>query len=378
MTVEIDGKLDEDRFARTLDELEAEISTGLELGGQLFVELGGEVAADFGFGESRAGRAMRRHDLMVWMSSTKPIAAIAIATLWEAGRLDLDDRVARYVPEFAAGGKENVTLRHLLTHTGGVRMLDTGWPKLGWDGIVAKICAQRLEPRWVPGEKAGYHLASSWFILGEIVRRIDGRPFESFVRNEIFQPLGAKDCWIGMPREVYAGLNDRLAPMFDVGEDGPRENRATAEERLTVCSPGGNGCGPMGQLALVYRMLANRGELGGKRILQPQTVEALTARHRVGMVDATFRTRLDWGLGFIINSAHYGDDALPYGYGPFAGRRTFGHSGAKSSTAFCDPDAGLVLALAVNGMPDDETHRRRFDRILGAIYEDLGLAREAI
>ena len=109
-------------------------------------------------------------------------------------------------------------------------------------------------------------------------------------------------------------------------------------------------------------------------MLRTQTVEALVARHRVGLVDQTFETRLDWGLGVIVDSKHYGDAKAPYGYGPHAGPRTWGHSGARSSTAFVDPDAGLVVALAVNGMPDDETHRDRFTRLTAAIYFDLGLA----
>ena len=124
-------------------------------------------------------------------------------------------------------------------------------------------------------------------------------------------------------------------------------------------------------------MLLAGGELDGRRLLRRETVEALAARHRVGMVDATFRARLDWGLGVIVNSAHYGEPQMPYGYGPFAGPRTFGHSGARSSTAFADPDAGLVVALAVNGMPSDEAHRRRFERLTAALYRDLGLDRPA-
>jgi CubicO group peptidase (beta-lactamase class C family) len=374
MTIAIDGQLDPARFARLHAEIENQVEERLELGGQIHLEHGGETVADAAFGEARPGEPMRREHRMLWMSSTKPVAAIAVAKLWEDERLELDDPVAHHIPEFAAGGKERVTIRHLLTHTGGVRMLDTGWPALGWDGVVAKVCAQRLEPRWEPGRKAGYHLASSWFVLGEIVRRLDGRPFERWVREELFEPLGAADCWIGMP-EAQA-MDARIAPMFDSGAAGLTENGATRPDRLTVCSPGGNGCGPIGQLALVYRMLARRGELGGRRFLRPQTIEALVARHRVGMVDATFRTKLDWGLGFIVNSAHYGEAAVPYGYGPHAGPRTWGHSGARSSTAFHDPDAGLTVALAVNGMPDDETHRLRFERLLAATYVDLGLAQE--
>ncbi len=374
-----EGDLSPLRWPRLTAELAAQIAQGLELGGQLYVSLGGEVVADAGFGESRPGEAMRRDHLMLWMSSSKPVAAVAICQLWERGCLELDDPIARHIPEFAQGGKERVTVRHLLTHTGGLRMLDTGWPAAGWEGVVARVCAQRLEPRWEPGRKAGYHLASSWFILGELVRRLDGRPFEHYVREEIFLPLGANDCWIGMPADRFAAYGDRIAPMYDAAatasEAGPLvENGATREPRLVVPSPGGNGCGPVRELARLYLMFAAGGELGGRRLLCRETVEALTARHRVGMVDATFRARLDWGLGVIVNSAHYGEPAMPYGYGPYAGPRTFGHSGARSSTAFADPEAGLVVAMAVNGMPGDEAHRARFERLTAALYRDLGLA----
>ena len=391
--MEIDGELDRARLPRTVAALEAQIAAGHELGGQLFVAVRGAIVADAGFGEARPGEPMRRDHLMLWMSSTKPVAAVAICQLWERGRLELDDPVALHIPEFAQGGKERVTIRHLLTHTGGLRMLDTGWPSVGWEEIVARVCAQRLEPRWEPGRKASYHLASSWFILGELVHRLDGRRFESFVREEIFAPLGATDCWVGMPAERFREYGDRIAPMFEVpeivgessaettggsaGKSAPlRESLATAEARLVVPSPGGNGCGPIRELARLYLMLLRGGTLDGVRCLSPQTVEALAARHRVGMIDATFRARLDWGLGVIVNSALYREAAVPYGYGPFAGPRTFGHSGARSSTAFVDPDAGLVVALAVNGMPAEEVHRQRFERLTSTLYADLGLARE--
>ncbi|MEO7793265.1 MAG: serine hydrolase domain-containing protein [Thermoanaerobaculia bacterium] len=377
--IAIEGSFDHGRFPATEAELAADVGAGLESGGQLFVALAGDVVADAGFGEARPGEPMRRDHLMLWMSSSKPVAAVAIAQLWERERLELDDPVARHIPEFAQGGKERITIRHLLTHTSGVRMLDTGWPRLGWDGIVSKVCAQRLEPRWVPGRKAGYHLSSSWFILGELVRRLDGRPFESYVREEIFEPLGAGDCWIGLPVERYRGYGTRIAPMYDTSNPEPSaplstSNGSTSESRLFVPSPGGNGCGPMRELARLYLMLASGGRFADRRLLRRETVEALTARHRVGMIDATFRVRLDWGLGLIVNSAHYGEAETPYGYGPYAGARTFGHSGARSSTAFCDPEAGLVVALAVNGMPTDDLHRRRFERLTSALYRDLGLA----
>ncbi len=370
---------------RTLAALEEGRERGLHLGGQLYVVHAGRVAADLAFGERRPGVSVERGDSMLWLSSGKPITAVAIGQLWEEGKLALDDPVARHIPEFGTRGKEPITLRHLLTHTGGIRALDVGWPRKSWDEIVAGICDMKLEPRWIPGRKAGYHLASSWFVLGEVVRRSSGMPFSAFVRRSIFEPLGMEDCWIGMPPEVWRERADVIVPMYDTepAEAGePREElvKWTDERHLTRASPGSNGTGPIGQLGRFYAMLLGGGELDGVRLLSPQTVAALSARHRVGLFDHTFRQKLDWGLGFVLDSRHYiapGGTELPaYGYGEHASTRVFGHSGYRSSTAYADPENDLVVALAVNGTPSARRHRLRFHRLSTAIYEDLGLERE--
>ncbi|HEX2643860.1 MAG TPA: serine hydrolase domain-containing protein, partial [Thermoanaerobaculia bacterium] len=328
--------------------------------------------------EVRPGEPLTPDHLMLWLSSTKPVGAVALARLWERGRLELDDPVVRFIPEFGANGKERITLRHILTHTAGIRMLDVGWPALPWEEIIARLCAMRPEPRWVPGEKGGYHNASSWFVLGEVVRRIDGRPFERFVREEIFEPLGMADCWIGMPPERYRAYHDagRIAPVYDTDKPDHPSQGWESEERCVRCHPGGNGYGPMRELGRFYETLLAHGAVPGapdRRILTPQTVEALTARHRAGMHDHTFRHILDWGLGFIINSAQYGADTVPYGYGHHASRRTFGHSGYRSSTGFADPERGLAVALAFNGTPANDRHEERVRAVLDALYLDLGL-----
>jgi CubicO group peptidase (beta-lactamase class C family) len=89
------------------------------------------------------------------------------------------------------------------------------------------------------------------------------------------------------------------------------------------------------------------------------------------MMDATFKHVLDWGLGFIINSARYGAETVPYGYGHHASPRTFGHSGYRSSVAFGDPERGLAVALVFNGTPSNERHEVRVRSVLDAVYEDL-------
>jgi len=365
-----------DRLPRTLQALEEGRRAGLHLGARLYVSLHGEAVTDAAMGEDRPGVPLTFDHLMLWLSSTKPTTAVALAQLWEQGLLELDDPVARHIPEFAAQGKEGITLRHLLTHTAGLRMLEVGWPEDPWDEIIARVCAMRPEPRWEPGRKAGYHTASSWFILGEVVQRVDGRPFDRYVREEVFEPLDMFDCWVGMPPERWRAYHEagRIGAMWDTATSPPRPHGWDTEKRCVRCHPGGNGYGPMRELGRFYEMLLARGTLGGRRLLSPQTVEALTTRHRTGMQDHTFKHVLDWGLGFIINSSQYGADTVPYGYGHHASPRTFGHSGYRSSTGFADPERGLAVALAFNGTPGNEAHERRVRAVTDAIYQDLGLA----
>lgn len=365
-----------ERLPKTRAALEQGIREGLHLGAQIYVSLRGETVADAAVGESRPGEPLTPDHLMLWLSSTKPVTAVALARLWEGGRLDLDDPVARHIPEFAANGKEGITLRHLLTHTAGIRTLSIGWPELSWEETVARLSAMKPEPRWVPGQKAGYHQASSWFILGEVIRRVSGRPFPVFLREEVFEPLGMADSWIGMPPERYRFYKEsgRIGALWNTEASPPVSHGWDTEERCVRPSPGGNGYGPLRELGRFYEMLLGRGTSSGRRLLSPQTVEALTARHRAGMVDATFKHVLDWGLGFILNSVQYGAETVPYGYGHHASYRTFGHSGYRSSTGFADPERGLAVALAMNGTPANEAHERRIRAVVDGIFEDLELA----
>jgi CubicO group peptidase (beta-lactamase class C family) len=90
------------------------------------------------------------------------------------------------------------------------------------------------------------------------------------------------------------------------------------------------------------------------------------------MYDHTFRQKIDWGLGVILNSSHYGP-GIPYQFGAYASAETFGHGGSQSSTGFCDPARGLVVGMVFNGCPGEAAHDRRLRGALRALYEDLGL-----
>jgi len=161
---------------------------------------------------------------MLWLSSSKPIAAVAIAQLWERGKLDLDDCVAQFMPEFGVHGKQVITLRHVLTHTGGFRSrVDLGWSGDVWDETIKQVCAARLERNGRPGHKAGYHINSGWFVLGEVIRRLAGRPFDQYVHEEIFAPSGIDDACFALTEEQYEACAARLSPVYDTSGEGVKE-----------------------------------------------------------------------------------------------------------------------------------------------------------
>jgi len=356
---------------RTTQLIETGIAEGLHLGAQLYVSIAGKCAADLVIGESRAGVAMASDTLSLWLSAGKAVTAVAIAQQIERGQLAADDPVARYVPEFAQHGKERITIRHLLTHTGGFRGGDLVPEDLAWGEMIERICTATVEAAWPIGEKAGYHLSSSWFILAEIVQRLSGRPYSDYAREQIFQPLGMNDSWIGMPAARYREYGERIGFIYLLrgGKLSPHADW-NIEADCVRCRPGGNARGPVRELGRFFESL-----LGfGPQLLKRETVAEFTRRHRVGLFDHTFQHVIDFGLGFIVNSNRYGVETVPYGYGRYASDETFGHSGAQSSCAFADPAHKLVVVWSCNGLPGERLHQRRAREINSAIYEDLGLA----
>jgi CubicO group peptidase (beta-lactamase class C family) len=356
--------------------LEQGIAGGLHIGAQLYVSRDGEPVADLALGESRSGVPMTPDTLMLWLSASKPVTAVAVAQMWERGRLRLDNRVAEHIPEFGKNGKEPVTIRHVLTHTAGFRWADTGWPNATWDETIARICEAKQERGWVAGRSAGYSPYASWFLLGEIVRRLDdrGRDFGRYVREEIFELLGMRDSWLALPPDRYRAYGDRIGVMHKTEGGKAQDAGLDTERHAAAPRPSGGGRGPARELGRLYEMLLDGGTLNGVRLLSPQTVDAMTARHRAGIRDETFKHVIDWGLGFIINSNQYGPNSVPYGYGPHASPRTFGHSGSQSSSAFADPENRLVVSCVCNGMPGEPAHQSRMRTIHAAVYEDSGLA----
>lgn len=357
-------------FQRTRQAILAGLRDGLHPGAQIYISRGGQTLLDDAFGEAREGVPMRPDSIALWFSAGKPITAVAIAQLVERGQTGWDAPVATFIPEFAANGKEGITLRHLLTHTAGLRAADDIEDSLSWDQKIQRICALPLDPGWTPGQRAGYHVSGTWYLLGEVVRRLSGMPLDAYTRENVFAVTGMNDSSLSLSDADVRRYGDRIAFLYDTAAETPQPRLDWNDESgLTRCRPGGSARGPIRELGRFYAaMLA-----GGGAMLKPGTAAAVTARQRTGLLDETFQYRMDWGFGFILNSNRDGFQ-MPYSYGRYASRNAFGHSGNQVSCAFGDPAYQLVVAWACNGMPGERRHQPRQRAINNAIYEDLGLA----
>ena len=354
--------------------LQRGMERGVHLGAQLYVSRAGKTVADFGVGEAQPGVPMTADTLMTWYSSTKPLTSMCVGQCWERGKLQLDDPVAKFIPEFAKHGKEAITLRHLLTHTAGIPNADLlARFKHKWADVIAVICDAKLEPGWEVGRHAQYHPTSGMQLLGEVVARVSGMPFDRYIRTQLFEPTGMKDSWVGMPADVFRGYGNRMGVMMntDGAKPVPAEHYDVIgrEGWATICVPGGNGHGPMRELARFYEMMGNGGTMNGRRVLAEKTVAEFTKVHRPNSPNFNGKAgtvAAPWGLGISrqrgVGGAHCSD-------------QTFGHGGSLSSLAFCDPQKRVVAAFVCNGRPKQADHAARVREITAAIYEDLGLAK---
>ncbi len=336
---------------------------------QVYVSRRGEVLLDATVGESGPGRALRPDDVMLWYSSGKPLTTVALLQLWERGALGLDDRVGEFLPGWG-GGKERCTLRHVLTHTGGFPLW--GDPLYDRDvsfaeALEATIAAPAL---FEPGTAAAYHAASGWRVLGGVIEAIDGRPIDRYLQEEVIGPLGLTSTWLGVPLDVQAALGDRIVPVVWTGHRMPaRDDEGGVSMvpyridqwhnepwHIAKVEPGGGMRGPARELGRFYESTLGY----GSALLEPRTVEVMSAIHRYGVKDLTIGLDMPWGLG--VQRQFTGG----------AGRRAFGHGGMASSRGLADPDLGLVVVMVTNGLAGFFEAEQRALEVTDAVYRALG------
>lgn len=214
--IEIQGHC-HSRFGKLKDAFHGNFSERGEVGAAVSLNLDGECVVDLWGGHRDAARATawRADDIVCVQSVSKEIVALAVHMLVDRGLLDVDERVTRYWPEYARSGKAETRLRWLLDHRAGVPIVDGASPGMAyaWDDMIRGL--ERTAPLWEPGTTPCYHSANYGFLLGEVVRRVSGKPVGRFLRDEICGPLDVP-CFIGLAEEetgrVVQFLNQETHP----------------------------------------------------------------------------------------------------------------------------------------------------------------------
>jgi CubicO group peptidase (beta-lactamase class C family) len=346
--------------ARVHQILKDAIAAGEEVGLQAAAYVSGDLIVDTwaGIADEATGRPVDGETLFTSWSTTKGFVATCIHMLADQGRLDYDAPIARYWPEFAANGKAGITVRHSLTHTAGVPQMPADvTPEMmtDWDAMCAAIASHA--PLWEPGTTFGYHAWTFGWILGEIVRRVDGRPLAQFAREELCQPLGIADFYLGIPDSVES----RVAPLrllagpIDEGEPPPlglqiMPPHVTTPETVNLPDirrasiPGGGGIMSARAIARHYAMLAGYGQLDGARLLSRERLDLVRAPQINGLPEL-FGGRAEVGLGYGLGGDPSQGRDLAMGQ-PGA----FGHGGYGGSLGFADPERRLAFGLTKNLM----------------------------
>ncbi|NVM46436.1 MAG: beta-lactamase family protein [Candidatus Lokiarchaeota archaeon] len=335
--------------------LEKQVHNKLHTGVQLHVSRKGKTVMNIALGETRPGIPMELNSILLMWSSGKPWTSVAIAQLWEKDKLDFNQKVRDFIPEFK-NGKESCSIRHLLTHTSGFPMLDyPKWLTASWNEIIHDACEMKAE--YQPGTQCGYHPRISWMILGEIIQRIDGRKIEEYLREEIFMPLGMDSTYLGMTSKRAASLGKRLA-LKDSTYPSEQIHLWVNDFEGRIF-PGSTGFSTAFDMGKFYRALWNGGEWERNRIINKRTVDYITEIHRKGVFDKTLLSSGSWGLGFGLGKYNC----------LFSSNKTYGHGGRSSCTNFCDPQLDLIVNFNSNTMLPTEQHFARRKELMARIYE---------
>jgi CubicO group peptidase (beta-lactamase class C family) len=393
---EIHGICD-DRFAAVREAFARNFAEHGELGAAVALAWEGRLVVDLWAGWADAERSLpwKRDTLVNIFSIGKAMTALCAHLLVEAGLLDLDAPVARYWPEFAQAGKEAVPVRQLLSHQVGLpairRKLSPG-QMLDWGLMTSELAAER--PWWKPGSRHGYHVNTFGYLVGELVRRLGGRSFGQFFREEVASPLDL-DFHFGLGAEHDARTADfqfiggasgaaLLTAAADTNLLVPTSARLSEEERRMIrhtyanppdlsgagsvnsrawraaVFPSTNGHSNARSVARAFGALACGGEFGGRRVAQRETIERAIEEQVCGQ-DAVLHRPSRFALGFQLTQPE-----RPIG----PNSRTFGHFGAGGSLGFADPDAGLGIGYTMNHMgPRWQNPRNR--GLIEAIYASL-------
>ncbi|HVA41294.1 MAG TPA: serine hydrolase domain-containing protein [Candidatus Binataceae bacterium] len=383
--VAIEGTCDA-RFARVREAFAENFASRRETGASVAIALDGRLVADLwgGWADKARTRPWTRDTIVNVYSTTKGLTAICAHRLAGEGRLELDAPIAKYWPEFAANGKNRITVRHLLNHRAGlpaIRKPLAPEDLYDWRTMTDALAAE--EPWWEPGTRHGYHALTFGYLVGEVIRRITGQSVGSYFKDQIVAPLKI-DAHIGLD----AREDRRVAEMIGAPPPAPGEFNLFAEmarnpKSVTVKTfmnpmvlsmamvnsrgwrgaeiPAANGHTNGRALARLYGALARGGETDGVRVMAAREIGACQVEESHGP-DEVLMISTRFSSGFMLSQP--GEEM-----GPNAG--AFGHPGAGGSLGFADPEAKIGFGYAMNRMGGGILLDPRAKALITAAYASL-------
>ena len=379
--VKVQGYCDE-KFAAVKEAFRRNFDSDLEVGASFAATIDSKFVVDIwgGYADAAQTRPWERDTIVNVYSTTKVTTAICALILVDRGQLDLDAPVARYWPEFAQAGKEEIPVRYLLSHQSGLAGIDE--PILmaalcDWDRMIKLL--EKQKPWWEPGKHCGYHGLTFGYLIGEVVRRITGKTLGTFFREEVAIPLDA-DFHIGFSAEHDHRVGEMIPPpVLKPGDPGyveiepgsipwkvmmnPLFDHSVVKERVWRGAeiPAANGHGNAHSVARVGAAMACGGELDGVRLMRLPTIEK-AIEEQCYDTDLVMNVPIRYGLGFGLTSKE-----MPLGPNP----RTFSWGGWGGSRMVMDLDARLSWAYVMNKMSADVLGDPRGEGIAQALYASL-------
>lgn len=374
----VNGRCDS-RFDRVRDLLNEHLHSGREVGASLSVTIDGEEVIDLwgGWREREHIRPWTEDTLVNVFSGSKTVTSLAVLMLADRGQVDLDAPVASYWPEFAQNGKQDVRVRHLLSHTAGLPAWEPPFSladAMDIEGATAKLAAQA--PWWEPGTRGSYHASTFGHLNAELVRRVTGETLSQFIAREIAQPLEA-DFILGLREDQF----DRVATVYPAPEDLNRpsqpapavrpddplavERAISARTRLgsfsgTKRDPlqlfnspewrmtafgGSSGHANARGLGRIMSVLAQGGRSRGKTFLSSQMVDQIF-REQANGIDAYYMKPIRWGIGYALASE------LSNARGPLPflnpSPKTCFWYGTGGALAIADVDRRIAISYVMN------------------------------
>jgi CubicO group peptidase (beta-lactamase class C family) len=347
----------QDRYAAVRATFADNLASGADLGAAFCATVDGETVVDIwgGFADPGRTRAWDRDTIVNVYSTTKTMTALTALLIADRGELDFDAPVAKYWPEFAANGKADVKVSHLMSHSAGL----SGWKTpitnddlYDWEKVTSLLAAQA--PYWEPGTAPGYHALTQGYLVGEVVRRITGKTLGTVFREEIAEPLGA-DFWIGLPASEDHRVAELIPP--PAGQSQAEVRRETEVQRNMSTNPGievsatrtrawrgaeipaAGGTGNARSVAEIHAILANGGVANGRRFLSEAGCRKALELQVEGQ-DLVLDTPARFGLGFGLSG----------GMLPFPNPNTIYWGGYGGSLIIIDMDARTTFAYVMNKM----------------------------